>query len=354
MTHKSKVDRPCKGGKVLFGLDTYVCIDLETSGLSPSEEEIIEFAAVLVENGNVVDTFSSLANPGFEVSKRITKVTGITNEMLAEAPPVKNVLDEFLHFIQDYPLVGHNVGFDINFVYDSSMRHFGHPIDNCYADTLSMSRASAKTLPDHKLGTMLEHYGIVNDSAHRALSDALCTQQLYEVLKRFMVYDVSMPESPVFGGYDYESIYESVLKMSGGDRGVVELRKNKNGAAIYMFGAVAFNLRINSRTQCIETNIPDVSDYIYSIEGSEFRNDVYRFPISVSAEHASAIAEMIQTVYSYRMGSAAVEKFGCCSDFLACSDAKECLKKHNPEYAGCYYRKNLEAGKIFYGKNKNC
>lgn len=353
--HRSTVDRSDKGKSIIAALDEYAAVDLETTGFAPSENEIIEFAAVIVENGQVSDSFSSLANPGRGIPYEVTLKTGITNEMVAAAPPVRKVLFDFLHFVRDLPLVGHNVSFDVNFLYDSAMRHYGHGIDNTHIDTCRIARNAVPGLPNYKLGTVLSHFGITNDQAHRAVSDALATQQLYERLKGFIPYgDTVLPESFLFGGYTNEHVYQAVQRVIGYDEDNVTLRTTKNGASIYMFGGVAFSIRINTRTQCLDTQNSVAFDYINRIPGASVSGGVCHIPIACSASASEAIADLIRDVYAARKASVVGDSFGCCNDFIRCSDQLECLHKDNLEYVGCLYRRNLEAGKVFYGKNKNC
>ena len=352
--HKSTIDRPDKGESLLEARDNYVVIDLETTGLSPSSDEIIEFGAVLVENGRVVAEFSSLANPGHEIDPQIVRLTGITNSALSKARPVKDVLYDFLHFVADHPIVGHNVGFDVNFLYDSAMRHFGHGIDNDWIDTMRLARRSVHSVSNHKLATLLNHYGIENKNAHRACSDARCAHELYEILKRFILWNDVLPESCAFGGYSYDCVFASILHMVGYDEANVTLKLNKNYASIYMYGTVAFTVRINTRSRLLECDIPAALEYVDRIPGASISAvGSARFPIATGKETVAIVADMVKAVYDSLSSSTKGDSFGCCSDFVRCSDALCCLKNDNPAYRGCAYRKNLEAGRVFYGKNKN-
>ena len=345
--------RPDKGCCSLCALDEYVAIDVETTGFSPSDNEIIEFGAALVHNGQVVETFSSLANPGVEIPHLIELNTGITNQMVAEARPVKDVLFDFLHFIMDYPLVGYNTHFDVNFIYDCAMRHYGHGIGNNFVDVMQFARRSIKGLHSYKLGVVAKHCGVENKRAHRALEDALCTYELYEIFKEYMYNGDVLPESCAFGGYDYETIYNSILNMTGEDESNVKLNILKNGASIFMFGSLAFSIRINSRTQCLDTKLDVARDYVDKIDGASYSNDASHFPIATAPEVCGIVADMVSAVCKDRREAQTGAPFGCCNDFIRCSDARRCLKADDPDYLGCQYRKNLEAGRIFYGKNRN-
>lgn len=367
-THKSMVDRHDKGESIIENFDDYVVIDLETTGLSPSEDEIIEFGAVLVKDGQVVDTFSKLANPRRSIDINISTITGITNEMLSSAPDIADVLFEFLHFIKDYPLIGHNVGFDVNFLYDSSMRHFGHGIDNVHVNTVRMARRMFPTLFNYQLATCLDCFGIMNDSSHRALSDALCTQRLYESLKSIFKdrcdnanTDSCSSRKSIHPSVKqqimtYESVYEDVLHTLGADTEGLRMDILKSRAGVYMFRRIAFYIRINSKNQCLDMVPEFAADYIDRIKGSYVNKSTELFTVPLVTDEVSkeATHELIRKIYDYFRTSVTGDSFACCNDFIACSDARKCIKPINSDYSGCQYRKNLEAGRIFYGKNKNC
>lgn len=101
--------------KLLFP-SNYIVFDIETTGLNPKQDEIIEIGAVKIVNHQVVDTFSELIRPNQKISSFITQLTGITNEMVQEAKDIETVLAEFLLFINDQILIGHNVQFDLSFI----------------------------------------------------------------------------------------------------------------------------------------------------------------------------------------------------------------------------------------------
>lgn len=355
MSHKSTVDRCDKGDSLLEVLDSYVAIDLETTGKVPFTDEIIEFCAVRVEDGEVVERFSSLANPGRPIPLDVSALTGITNEMAAQARPVADVLFDFLHFIRDDVLVGHNVSFDINFIYDSAKRHYHHGIDNCMVDTLRIARRALPDLPNHRLPTVLAHFGLTNDSAHRAEGDAYAAHQLYERLKPYIFNGDVKPESAVFGGYTYDAIFDSVQRMIGYDEDNVSLKVLKSGASVYMFGSVAFSIKLNSRTQCMICQLPAALEYVGASPAIQPASGGVSVSIETRDEDREPIAQLVRAVYEDRHDAAGGSGniFGCCSDFIRCSDMMVCLRKGNPDYNGCLYRKNLEAGRIFYGKNRN-
>ncbi len=175
---KTKKTNPNLGkGIISFPMD-YTVIDLETTGLNPEHELIIEFAALKVRNGQVADTFQSLCDPGFPIPPVITGITGISDEMVRFCPNPRQVLPDFLDFIGDDFVVGHNVLFDVRFVAKSA-----EIFRNNYIDTMKIFRKLHPTLPHHRLSDMVEFYDQRNETAHRALSDCYATQACFEAMR---------------------------------------------------------------------------------------------------------------------------------------------------------------------------
>lgn len=180
--------RENKGNSIIAFPESYCIIDIETTGLSPSYDSIIEVSAIKVSSNNITDTFSSLVQP-FSYTDRyideyITELTGITNEMLASAPKEKEVIPKFKDFIGSSILVGHNVHFDINFLYDSFENCLGIPLNNDFVDAMRISRRLHSELEHHRLSDIAELYGIDYSSAHRALKDCEITYNCYLQMKR--------------------------------------------------------------------------------------------------------------------------------------------------------------------------
>ena len=107
-SRKNSTCRSCKGSSLLESYDTYVAIDIETTGFSPSADAIIEIGAVLVDNGLVVDSFGTLVNPRRSIPSGVSQLTGITDDMVASAPSIDIAIKGFVDFIGNYPLVGHS------------------------------------------------------------------------------------------------------------------------------------------------------------------------------------------------------------------------------------------------------
>ena len=179
-----KASRPGKGTSLVCFPSDFVVFDLETTGLSPSFDEIIEFAGLRVRGEKVVERFSTLIKPNYPVSDFITDLTGITNEMLDGAPSIESVIAEIKDFIASDILVGHNVNFDINFLYDAIAQFQSEPLSNDFVDTMRLSRKVLPDLQHHRLSDIAAALGVSHENAHRALCDCTATFDCYYALKQ--------------------------------------------------------------------------------------------------------------------------------------------------------------------------
>jgi len=161
----------------------YTVIDIETTGLSARNNEIIELSALKVRDDKIVEKFSSLVKPQGSISSFISKLTGITNEMVQNAPIITEVLPKFTAFLADDCILGHNVNFDINFIYNNLQKHFNKELVNNYTDTMRLSKKYCK-LPSHKLSYLAEKFGISTEGHHRALNDCVMTFEIYKKIKQ--------------------------------------------------------------------------------------------------------------------------------------------------------------------------
>ena len=155
--------------------DTFVVFDIETTGLSKETESITEIGAVKVVDGKIIDRFSTFVNPERPIPTEITKLTGITNEMVADAPVITEILPKFLEFCQDAVLVAHNANFDTGFIRLNAERKCGIEVKNTILDTLELSRA---LLPELK-NIVCEQLGVSLEGHHRAVNDAEATAEVF-------------------------------------------------------------------------------------------------------------------------------------------------------------------------------
>ncbi|MCI8355588.1 MAG: DNA polymerase III subunit epsilon [Lachnospiraceae bacterium] len=176
-----------KGKRLGRYVGDYVVFDLETTGINPERDSIIEISALKVKDHRVVEEFSTLVNPGRHIPAGATAVNGITDRMVADAPDVRTAIERFVEFIGDNILVGHNIHtFDMNFAYDAAWNFLGRELGNDYVDTLYLARRYLPELSHHKLTDVAEHFQLQTQGAHRALFDCMMNQSCYEEIGRLM------------------------------------------------------------------------------------------------------------------------------------------------------------------------
>lgn len=159
---------------------TVVVLDFETTGLSPRlGDRATEIAALLVEDGRVVERYESLMNAGRSIPARIEQLTGISNEMISGAPPASKVMREAAKFVGKNLVVAHNAGFDSMF-WKHELGVLGIATDNAFECTLQMSRRAYPHAPNYKLSTLAEMLRLPKAGrAHRAMADAEITSHLW-------------------------------------------------------------------------------------------------------------------------------------------------------------------------------
>ena len=165
-------------------ISDYVVFDLETTGVSCRNDRIVEIAAVKVTDGVIVDEFSALVNPEVPIPYHASQVNGITDDMVEDAPTICEVLPEFLDFIGDAVLVGHNIrSFDMNFINRDCEEYMGDTLENELVDTLPLARKCVPELPHHRLADLTLFFNIPIVDEHRALGDCRMNQAIYEKLR---------------------------------------------------------------------------------------------------------------------------------------------------------------------------
>ena len=154
-----------KGKMLAYLPDDYTVVDIETTGLSSVGSEIIEISAIKYRARTAVSEFSTLVRPKGRISRFITNLTGITQQMADGGTDIERA------------------NFDINFLYDNLMEYFGRPLSNDYVDVLRYARKYLPGLPNHKQTTVAKHFGISIDGAHRAARDCLICNNCLEKLR---------------------------------------------------------------------------------------------------------------------------------------------------------------------------
>lgn len=185
--------------KQLLAAQNYVVLDFETTGFSPRYDSVIECGAVLVQNGKIVDTFESLVKPKKRISKKISELTGITNDDLKYAATTVDVAQRLYAFIANFPIVAHNASFDIGFL-EALYEEAGIPARIQFVDTLTLARHVFPDIYEYSLDALIDEFHLSEGcQTHRALDDALCTQRLFTLLaEHFPVPEEQQPKQKSF------------------------------------------------------------------------------------------------------------------------------------------------------------
>lgn len=171
---------------------TFVAVDVETTGTIAAKDKITELGALKVQGGAVVDSFETLVNPGRYIPYDITHLTGITDDMVHNAPTIGEVMPRFLTFLGDAILIAHNASFDLRFINAELLALGLNRLDNVVLCTYKLGRRIFTESKQHSLNKMSKFFGVVNASPHRAGSDAAaCAQIFINMLYR-------MPEKGIF------------------------------------------------------------------------------------------------------------------------------------------------------------
>lgn len=183
-------------------MNEYIVVDLETTGLAPKTDRILEIGAWKVKNGEFVQSFHRMVDPGIKIPERITEITGITDSMVHGQPKIDTVIREFMEFSGNLPLLGHNLMFDYAFLKHAAVNQ-KISFERTGMDTLKISRKVLSELPSRRLGALCAYYHIPQERAHRADEDAYVTALLYEKMKS--EFESNDPELFVPGQLQYKA-----------------------------------------------------------------------------------------------------------------------------------------------------
>ena len=176
-----------------LNLSRFTAFDFETTGLDPYNDRIIEIAAIRFEDGEITDRYVELINPERPISRMITEITGISNKMVQNAPTEETIIDDFLYFLGNDPLVAHNIHFDDQFLSVMCDRLGRNKGNNINYDTLQLSRSLFFDQPVFNLGALSEYFGLSAKGAHRAEKDTENTGLIFlEMLDELSTYPLEM------------------------------------------------------------------------------------------------------------------------------------------------------------------
>ena len=245
---------------------TFVVTDTETTGTSPSSDRVIELAAVKLFDGEVVDTFQQLINPGRSIPKRITQITGISTAMVYDAPAVDAVLSDYLDFLGNDIFTAHNLSFDRNFINAELGRIGATELD---VDTLCTLRLARRLLPGLKskgLSRLIQFYNLQVNSRHRALGDAEATATILQQFVSQLAFEheiETVDELLTFQNRSYRQVRRTpnhIRKLREEtlpevpERPGVYFFKNSRGSMLYIGKAKRLSKRVRSYFNGIESH----------------------------------------------------------------------------------------------------
>lgn len=162
-------------------IDSYVALDLETTGTNPSLDKITEIGMAKVLDGKLTDRYQTLINPEVSISTRITQITGITDAMVSDKPKISEIIKDILDFIGDLPLLGHNIIFDYSFLKKAAMDS-QYIFEKQGIDTLKIARRLLPEIPHKNLEYLCDYFKLDKGNSHRAFDDAQSAIRLYQKL----------------------------------------------------------------------------------------------------------------------------------------------------------------------------
>jgi len=189
----------------------YIALDVETTGLNPAKDKLLEIGAARIIDGEVSETYSVLIDTGIPVPLRIQELTGITDEMQKTGRKIDAVICEFVEFCGNLPVLGHNVQFDFGFLKQNAVNH-GLVFEKQALDTLKIARRVLPEIPSRKLPDMCVYYQVDPGKSHRALDDALaCHEILWKMWEEFGMKD---PEAFSLHPLTYSAKKQSLITNS--------------------------------------------------------------------------------------------------------------------------------------------
>lgn len=172
-----------KGNNVMYFVPNFTVIDMETTGRGNQYSEITEMSGIRYRNYQPVATFTTLVKAHNPILPFVSNLTGIDDKLIEDSPDISEVIEAFVEFLGDDLIVGHNVNFDLNLVYDAYYGTYLRHVRNDYTDTLHFARILVEDSENHKLKTLAEYFGIKRVNGHRGLPDCEQTGSLYVALK---------------------------------------------------------------------------------------------------------------------------------------------------------------------------
>lgn len=250
-------------------INEFIAVDVETTGLNPSEDKLLEIAAVHFMNGKIIDSFNMLINPEIKISCKISMINGITNSMVKNKPKEIEVINEFYKFInmlsdKNIPFCAHNAKFDFTFL-ENAFKRANIKIKFQYFDILHLTRKYLKGLPNYRQETIINHFGIINENSHRALSDAKACGEIFIILSKIYGRNnkiirrrVSEKNVPINEELQVCAYIQNILKENGMVNQISFYRNNSKYVDIRVNGVCFLKFKLAKRKRyiiCIKDKI---------------------------------------------------------------------------------------------------
>lgn len=171
-----------KGKSLIKKINDYTVISIATTGIFPDTDRIIRICAVRVRNNQKETVFDTLINPEKLITQQVENDTGITDRMVKDKPTISEILPNFIEFIGDDVLLGHNVNFDINFLYDNSLFFLGMLLKNNYIDLVKIAQQSNEHFSDYRMTTLCKYYSVTTSNRDLFLK-TISMHDLYQRMK---------------------------------------------------------------------------------------------------------------------------------------------------------------------------
>lgn len=260
---------------------SYTVIDTETTGLH-SNDRIVELAAVRVRNGAIESSYHKLINPGMPINPMASQVNGITDSMVKHSPSFRLVKDDFLSFIGNDILVGHNIPFDIKFI----NRELGYPITNRFVDTLKLARSCVCDTANYKLATLVKYFGLDKEQDHRALGDAELTFQVYEKLKEIDQERKLKEEAQMMSLQSVvELLQNSSAVLTQYDKAIVD----------YLTKKLKYKKNIAEQVPAVQSNVIGSIHFLY-IQKQTINEEQFKRLLSIAERHQNEIDKRMAVV----------------------------------------------------------
>ena len=262
----------------------FVVFDLETTGLSKDSDKITEIGAVKIENGKIIDRFSTFVNPERPIPKKIVELTSITDEMVANAPKIDELLPKFLDFCKGCTLVAHNAKFDTGFIKKAS-QDLGLLYDFQHLDTLMLARGLYPELGNHRLSTLNKHLNVPLLHHHRAVDDAKATADIFikmqDELEKREITDISELNTK----FDIRAISKRnqanhiilLAKNLQGIRNIYELISDSHLKYFYRTPRIPKSLIAEKREGLIIGSACEAGELFRAVAGGKSDEDIEKF-----------------------------------------------------------------------------